>query len=182
MLLDGYWKKDLIKFKRQLRFWSRYGGTVLRDYAGHKMNSCFLYSAAIIRKIIEDEDEAERDDKQSEIPPAPYKILHCSVPLIKYKYKVENKLFFVSSINLSDYDTKNGEETKLPLKNVCNQFIHSYVWGVVHFGKKNKLYGAMFASDSEKEKCAYMIKIEDWIKALDIVINNCHINSKESII
>ena len=181
MLLDGYWKRDLIKIKRQLKFWSRYGGSILKDYAEHKMNSCFLYSAIIIRKIIDDETEAETDDKELNIPPTPYEVLHCSVPVVQYKYIGENPFFAVSSIYLSDYDTKNGLKIELSLKKVCNQFVHSYVWGVVHYGKKNKLYGAMFASDSEKEKCVYLIKLEDWIKALDFVINNCRIYSKESI-
>lgn len=175
MLLDGYWKRDLIKFKRQLKFWSRYDGSLLRDYAVHKMNSCFLYSAAIIRKIVLDEIDAKEKIDNSELPPAQFKVLKCSVQLKRYKYIGEDNFFAQSRCILSDYNTKKSERVELSLKEICNQFIHSYVWSPVYTSDMKKLYGALFSSDKNKEKFVYLLNIKDWITALDFVIENCNI-------
>lgn len=180
MLLDGYWKRDLIKIKRQLKYRSRRGGSIMCKYAEHRINRCLLFSAAIIRKIIEDEADAETIMKHDNMPLPPFRILHSTVPLTTYKHIDEEKFFVNSRMILSDYDTKNAGQIELPLTQVCNQLIHSYVWGVVHSG--NKVYGVMTASDRFKEKEAYLLKIEDWITALEFVIENCHIYSKESIV
>ena len=183
MLHDGYWKRELIKFKRQLKYWSRRGGYYMYEYSEHRINRCLLYSAAIIRKIVEDEANAQAIMKKNNWQMAPFKILHYTVPIKVYKHTDEDKFFMVSKLILPDYDTKHCESADLPLKEACNQIIHSFVWSPVHSGKKSDIiYGAMFASDREKEKCAYLLKIEDWINTLDFVAQNCHINSKESII
>lgn len=180
MILDGYWKRDLIKIKRQLKFWSSRSGYILHEYIEHRINRCLLFSAAIIRKIIEDEADAETIMKHDNMPLPPFRILRSTVPLTAYKHVDEEKFFVNSRLILSDYDTKSAEQIELPLTQVCNQLIHSYVWGVVHSEKR--VYGVMTASDWFKEKEAYLLKIEDWITALEFVIENCNIYSKESIV
>ena len=183
MILDGYWKRDLIKFRRQLRYWSRRGGYIMHDYSEHRINRAFLFSAAIIRKIVEDEADAQAIMKKDDLPIAPFRILHYAVPMRIYKHVDEEKFFLVSKLILSDYDVEHSETVDMPLKEACNQIIHSYVWSAIHSGKNgDKIYGAMFASDRAKEKCAYLLKIDDWINTLDFVAENCNINSKESIL
>ena len=183
MLLDGYWKRDLIKFRRQLKCWSHRGDCIIHEYAEHQINRGLLFSAAIIRKIIEDEIDAQAILKKDNLPMAPFKILHYTIPMRVYKHTDEEKIFLVSKIVLSDYDVEHSETVDMSLKDACNQIIHSYVWSPVLSGKKNDIiYGVIFASDRAKEKCAYLLKIEDWINTLDFVSENCNINSKESII
>ena len=108
--------------------------------------------------------------------PAPYKILHYIVPVKEYLHTDDSKFFVNSNIILSEYDTKNGKAIDVSLKELCNQFIHSYVWGIVYSNKQ--IYGAIFASDKQKEKSAYLLKIEDWIEAVGFVADNCNIISK----
>ena len=191
MLLDGYWKRDLIRIKRQLKFWSRRSGYILHEYIEHRINRCLLFSTAIIRKIIEDEKDGENlykewldSLKEEGVDTKPEKpeflSLQYSVSITKYQHVDEEKIFINSKLILSDYDTEHGEQIELPLSQVCNQLIHSYVWGIVHSGKR--IYGVMTASDKFKEKEVYLLKIEDWITALDFVIENCNIQSKESLI
>lgn len=184
MLLDGYWKKELISLRRQLSFWSRYKGSLIKQFAEHQINRCLLYSASIIRKIFEDEGEAERDLRgymdENQMPPL--RIFHYTLTVKKYQFIGENQFLAISSINLSDYDFQNGEEQIKTLKEICNQFIHSYVWCVLYNKQKRDIYGVMFASDKDKERLVYLLKIEDWIKAIDFVAENCNIMSKETIL
>lgn len=183
MLLDGYWKRDLIKFRRQLKYRSRRGGSIMCKYAEHRINRCLLFSAAIIRKIVEDETNAEAIMKRDNMPLPLFKILHSTVPLFVYKHVDKEKFFVNSRLILSDYDVEHNESIDISLKEVCNQIVHSYVWSAVRNGKKrNIIYGVMLASDFKKEKCAYLLRIEDWINTLDFVAKNCHIDSKESLL
>lgn len=170
MLLDGYWKKDLNKIIRKLTFWGSHKFFVLHDLAEHKINQGFLYSAVIIRKIIDDEKEANdyfknKWDRKSAI-------LDHRVSVRFYYHVNPKKDFMNSKLFLSDYDTKNSQEQMLPIKKICNQFIHSYVWGIVHDTDMKKIFGAIFASDNDKEKGAYLIKIEDWINTIQFIIDH----------
>ncbi len=58
MILDGYWKRELIHNKRSLKFWLKVG-SVFDKHAEHQVNKAILYSAVIIRKMFEDEKRAE---------------------------------------------------------------------------------------------------------------------------
>ena len=178
MLLDGYWRKDLYETKKQLEKWSKYKYISFKDKdkAEHMINRGLLFSAAIIRKIFEDEKEAKKTEKKLNWQPAPYKILHYTVPVKEYNHTDSEKDFYISNIILSDYDLKNSKIIDLSLKALCDQFIHSYVWGIVYSNKQ--IYGAIFASDKQKEKSAYLLKIEDWIEAVGFVAENCNINSR----
>lgn len=178
MLQDGYWRKDLYEIKKQLEKCCKYKNIYLtnKDKVEHTINRGLLFSAAIIRKIIDDEKEAEEIEKELKWEPAPYKILHYTVPVKEYYHIDDDKFFVNSSIVLSEYDTKNGKAIDVSLKELCNQFIHSYVWGIVHNNKQ--IYGAIFASDKQKDKSAYLLKIEDWIETVKFVAENCHINSR----
>lgn len=177
MLLDGYWKKEIISLKRQLALWSIYKGSLFRKLAEHKVNRCLLFSAAIVRKILEDEEETERDFKNNghNCEP-PLRILHEKITLTKYDFIGDCRFLMVSSISLGEYDFKNGEKEIKTIREVCNQLIHSYVWCLLHNKHNDTLYGVFFASDKDKEKHVYLLKIEDWIHILDFVSKNCSIS------
>lgn len=178
MLLDGYWKKEIISLKRQLALWSIYKGSLFRKLAEHKVNRCFLFSAAIIRKIVEDEEETKRDYKKNSytcgLPQL--RILNKTITVTKYKFIGDCRLLMVSSISLGEYDFKNGEKEIKTIKEVCNQLIHSYVWCLPHNKHNDTLYGVFFASDKDKEKLVYLITIADWISIMDYVSKNCSIS------
>lgn len=167
MILDGYWKHDLRRIKSELIFWSKWG---FGDFAEHQISRGLLYSAAIIRKIAEDEKDAERTIKKSQWPMPPLPIIKICVPVKRYRHTDPDKFFVNSKVILRDYDMQHAESNQLYLSQVCNQIIHSYTWAVVHSGKKN-IYGVLVASDQEKEKDIILLSVADWINAIQDVID-----------
>lgn len=183
MLLDGYWKKDLKSIIKQLEKWSGKRCELFHDYSEHKVNQGLLYSAVIIRKIVEDEKDGEEiyknwmkhlDSEEIDEKPSKPKFATMSriVSVARYAHIDGEKFFMNSKLFLSDYDAKHAEHIELPLSQMCNQLIHSYVWGIAYSSEGKKIYGIMTASDKFKEKEVYLLKIDDWIDAIRFVIDN----------
>lgn len=166
MIVDGYWKLDLQQINYSLVFWSKMG---FGDFAEHQISRNLLYSAAIIRKIAEDEKEAEyaAGSNQMTMPPLP--IIKMSVPVKRYRHTDPDKFFVNSKVFLDDYDLQHAETDKLSLFHACNQIIHSYAWAVVHQGRR--IHGVLFASDREKEKDILYLTLEDWTSTIKTVID-----------
>jgi len=57
MIFDGRLKWELKKLSWSISVWRRCPS--FSDFAEHQLNRAILYSATILRKIIEDETEAE---------------------------------------------------------------------------------------------------------------------------
>lgn len=173
MILDGYWKLDLLRFKHKLRFWSWIGSTH-EGFAEHKVNQCLLYSAAVIRKIVEDERDADNSIRKAKMTLPPLPLLKTTVPIKRYRHTGEDKMFANSKVFLNDYDLCNEQSDSLPLAQICNQIIHSYSWAIIHEGKR-RIYGVLLASDKEKEKDIFLLSIADWAAAIQEVLNTSNI-------
>ena len=74
MILDGYWKLELKKSIDALRFWRKVAGLLHTEFFDHQVNRQILYSAMIVRKIIEDEKWAKKDLQDSSLPMPPLPI------------------------------------------------------------------------------------------------------------
>ena len=168
MILDGYWKKELKQIKRSLWVWQRIGYLFIKEFSEHIINKDFLYSAAIIRKIFEDEKDAEVDLGRIGAPMPSLEILKIKVPVTRYNHVAEDKFFVNSRVFLDDYDTKNAIDSTLSLFTACNQIIHSYAWGIIYSEKH--IYGVLMASDREKEKDIILLSVKDWGVVIDEVI------------
>lgn len=174
MLLDGYWKLDLLRIRLSLCFWKGGIGGILADYAEHKINQGLLYSAAIIRKIVEDENDAGKITESVKMKMPPLPLLKTTVP-VKYYQHVDPEKFFVNSkVFLADYDMKQEKEENMPLAYACNQIIHSYVWGIV-YQKNRRIHGVLLASDHFMKEGIYLLAVKDWIDAIKTVIDNSNI-------
>ena len=57
MIFDGRWKWELQKLSWAIAVWRRV--PAFSGFAEHQLNRAILYSATILRKLIEDETEAE---------------------------------------------------------------------------------------------------------------------------
>lgn len=171
MLLDGYWKNELSGIKRHLSIWCRCSFFCLQNNAEHSINQGLLYSSVIIRKIIEDEKDAEKTLGKHQMPTPELSVLKISVPVTRYQHIDEDKFFANSRVFLGDYDLQNGQTDSMLLAEVCNQIIHSYAWAIVRRGK-SRIHGVLVASDREKEKDIIMLAISDWIRAIQEVIEN----------
>lgn len=155
-----------------MNFWSKH--LLFKEFAEHKINQGTLYSAAIIRKIVEDEKDAETEFISYALPMAPLEILKIKVPVTVYCHIDKGKFFANSKMFLQDYDIKHAEEIEITLRDTCNQIIHSYVWNIIYQGM-NKIYGVAVASDRAKEKDLFLLRINDWIHVIQEVVNKCNI-------
>ncbi len=173
MLLDGYWKKELNAISKRLNWLSKHPYFFNQSCIEHKINKELIYSTIIMRKIWEDDKIFVERIKKISSKKIDTEILNYQVPIAKYNHIDDEKLFSYGMFLICDYDAKNCEFIHLPLNQVCNQIIHSYVWSIIHNSAKKQIYGAIFASDNYKETGAYLLKIDDWIETINFVVSKC---------
>ncbi len=202
MIFDGYWRLELAQSKTRLRLYKMISRFIHTDYLYHKINKEILLSAAAIRKIIEDEQEFKDSEYYNTPHyPMPYKevkideegntyledpigidftkpvdspelpILDSKVPLTKYPF-IGDENFILNKPIIEYYDQKHKESVELSLREVCNQIIHSYVWGTITNNGK-EVYGVLMVSDRRKKDYIYLLSIDDWIN----ILNNCALES-----
>ena len=174
MILDGYWKLELKKSIDALRFWRKVAGVIHTDFTDHQVNRQILYSAVIVRKIIEDEKWAKKDLKDSTLPMPPFAILHSEIKVIEYPY-VGDKDFIGFRPWADNYDVDGRTASVLPLEYACNSIIHSYVWSLVRYEKKKDIAAFVMASDKYKAQCMYLIMLDDWLDKLQFCLDSCHV-------
>ncbi len=66
------------------------------------------------------------------------------------------------------YDLSKGEATDKPVRFVCDQFIHSYVFMCV-FSDGGGLDGILVSSDEERNKSLYLVPVEQIISTFKAV-------------
>ena len=164
MIFDGYWKQDVRALSREISLWRRL--LFPSDYAAHRLNRAILYSAAILRKIIEDEREAEKLFRKRG-DTIPHKLLlNAKLPAIRYPHIDGEKLFYRGKLFHEDYG--EGERVELTVQEVCNQLIHSYVWSLACESGKKSYAGFFVASDRSKETHVHAIHFSDWQEILKL--------------
>ena len=168
MIFDGKWKWELKKLSWEIVIWKRL--PILDNLAKHRLNRAILYSAIILRKIIEDEVEAESIAKKCKIPLVEQKTVHTSIKAIKCPYIGEDGWAIRNKFFVSDYG--NGQNVYVKIKDVCNWLLHSYVWAVAHNTKQKTFAGFLVSSDFDKEKFVHYISFDQWKKVIDYVIEN----------
>ena len=158
MIFDGHWKREVKALSREISLWRRL--LFPSDYAAHRLNRAILYSAAILRKIIEDEREAEKLFRKRE-ETIPHKLLlNAKLPAIRYPHIDEEKVFYRGKLFHTDYG--EGERVELSVQEVCNQLIHSYVWSLAWESDKKSYAGFFVSSDRSKETHVHAIHFSDW--------------------
>ena len=168
MVFDGRWKSELKQLSYAISIWRKM--TVFGGLAEHRLNRAILYSATILRKIIEDEAEAETIAKDAGITLPKQKTVHASLEAIKYPYTGEEGWAIRSKLCASDYG--KGQTVCIKVKDVCNWLLHSYVWGVARNEDRKNYAGFLVASDFDKEKFVHFIPFEEWCALLRVVIND----------
>ncbi|MET9870645.1 hypothetical protein ABZZ16_31690 [Streptomyces sp. NPDC006386] len=58
------------------------------------------------------------------------------------------------------YDLGKGRGAELSLTNVCNQVIHSWIWGFAAGENGVGLDGVFVSSDRKRRKCLYFLSID----------------------
>lgn len=168
MIFDGRWKWELKKQSWAISLWQKapsYG-----EYGKHKLNRAVLYSATVLRKVIEDEIEAEEVAKEQNWTLPECKIMSGVISATKYPYTDEDGWAFRGKICVSSYG--EGQAASLKVKDVCNWLLHSYVWGVAGYADQKGFAGFLVASDFDKEKFVHFVSFDEWQKVIDVAIKN----------
>ena len=166
MIFDGRWKWELQKLSWSISVWCRL--SVFHDFAKHQLNRAVLYSAIILRKVIEDEKETGDIAGKMGVALSKRETVHMVLSAIKFPYIEEGDWTIRGKFGVSNYGT--GETVLLTAKEICNQLIHSYVWSIAHQSSNNRFAGFLVASDTAKKKFLYYISFNEWQKILQLVI------------
>lgn len=168
MILDGYWKSEIKKLIRKLNFWSKRANCL---YTEHQVNKAILYSAIVVRKMLEDELWAMKEIQNASIPLPDFKLLDYRIQVTKYPFSGD-KDYIAERVIPDNY--KDGNETlDIETKIICNSIIHSFVWNLAYSG--DNLLGFLISSDYDKIKVLYLVSIDEWIKYLRYVFENCNV-------
>lgn len=168
MIFDGRWKSELKQLSYAISIWRKM--TVFGGLAEHRLNRAVLYSATILRKIIENEAEAEAIAKKEGIALPKQTTVHSALEAIKYPYTGEEGWTIRSKLCASDYG--KGQTVCIKVKDVCNWLLHSYLWGVARNEDRKNFAGFLVASDFDKEKFVHFISFEEWNALLKVVMKN----------
>ena len=170
MIFDGYWKKELKYHIKQIRLW-QYLSANHSKYAEHQINKYVLYSAIVIRKMIEEEKDAEKQFKASTLKMPVLYLLNYKVPVLRFKFSGDDS--FILHRIITDYYKDKAVKDTLEPEYVGNNIIHSYIWGLGYSDVKDKrrITHFMVSSDKFKSKYLYSISLNDWIAYVEYCIN-----------
>lgn len=172
MILDGYWKSELNRYVCRLKSWGRLcRGT--GTYAEHQVNKNLLYSAVIIRKLIEDEADAKKQIEKSSLPMPELALLHYELSAVEYAFDGD-KDFILHKVR-TDYYHAGNHTVKIEAKTICNSIVHSYIWNLAYGNGRKGVIGFLVASDFDKEKLLYFVKMKDWIDFISYCKDKCKI-------
>lgn len=171
MINNKFWREDLSNIIKELSQYSKKEYKRYMPKAEHIINRSFLYSAIIIRKAIENEKDAKSYVEKRGDATQILKTLYHNVPVVAYDF-LPDSAFRNRKCYPDYYDMENAEIIDLELVKVCNQIIHSYRWALLYESGFTGVYGALFASDKYKDKRIFLLSIENWINAIQFVIDN----------
>lgn len=140
----------------------------MSEYGKHKLSRAVLYSATILRKAIEDEDDAEHFSKKHDYSFSENKLKNSTIAATKYPYNGEKDCIIKGELCAENYG--KGQVVNPTVKEVCNWLLHSYVWDVVGYSHQKGYAGFLIVSDYDKEKFLHFVSFDDWQKTLTAVI------------
>lgn len=132
-----------------------------------------MYSAAIIRKLIEDEADAKKQIENSSLPMPDLALLHYDIPAVEYA--LDGDKDFILHKVIADYYHVGNRSIKVEAKTICNSIVHSYIWNLAYRSNHKGIIGFLTASDKDKEKLLYFVKMKDWINYLIYCKDKCKI-------
>ena len=159
MIYDGYaWKHELrLKMRQIAKFNTKSYFDKSFDLSYHKIESAILFSAFIIRMLIESQKLSDDADKYT-------------MNVKEYLPKISiNRLHHWCEED--EYDWGNFASIVVPGKSICNQLIHSYVLRLI-FQEDAESIGFFVSSDYDRNKKLIEVSIEDWMKYVDVIISD----------
>ena len=152
------WKRELIRQKHFLNLYSKLKWTERRFAKhAHKIDLSLLVSAIIIRKLIESDNLSDDADN--------YKL---NVVVYNPRKHIDKLHKWVED---GDYEWGECQDLSVPAKTICNSLIHSYAY-CPEFSEQDKLSGFSIASDFDRNKLIYEVKLSNWIAYLNFIASD----------
>lgn len=167
MVFDGQWKRELRTFSREIAFWRKM--TMFSHIAEHRLNRAILYSAIILRKVMEDEKEAEEIITKSELPKVSFELLHAKIAATQYLYIAEKGWTVRGAFRADDYGKR--ESVPLDAQLMCHWLVHSCIWSLVHDGEL-RYAGFLVASDRKRETHIHYVTFDEWLRVIELAIKH----------
>ena len=172
MIFDGHWKWEMQKLSWELQIWHKL--SFPSEYAEHRLNRAILYSATILRKIIEDEAEVVGIFKKTGAKlPHPMLthelLLNTKIPAVRYPYTGREGWSLRSKLHPENYGI--GVKVELTIKEVGNWLLHSCVWSLALESDKKPYSSFCVASDYDREKYVHAISFSDWQVVLILCVD-----------
>lgn len=170
MINDGYWRYELFIRRHIIRFWSLINRLCYSKRNEHRVSKEILFTAVIVRKIIEDDKEIRAVSRKNKWEEPPLETMKYRIPVWQLPYIGEADPIGYNFV-ASDYDYESAKNVQYDLSIMCNKIIHSNIWSIVYDGRK-RMDSIAFSSDKEKAKESYVIELKDWLNMLQFVSNN----------
>ena len=168
MIFDGRGKWELQKLSWSISVWQRL--PVFHSFAEHQLNRAILYSATVLRKVIEDETEAEEIASTVGISLSKQETTHAILTATRYPYTAEEGWTVRGRVCIPAYGA--GQTVAIKAKNICNWLIHSYVWSLVYYSKRSGGKGFLVSSDFDKEKYVHFVSFDEWQRLINLAITH----------
>ena len=167
MIFDGQWKRELKKLSREISFWRKM--PFWDHIAVHRLNRAILYSAIVLRKIMEEEAEAKRTISKNELPEVSFELLHAKIAATQYPYIADKDWTVRGIFRAGDYG--KGEWVSLDAQLMCHWLIHSCIWSLAHDDSK-RYSGFLIASDRKRETHVHYVTFDEWLKLIELTIEH----------
>lgn len=157
MINESYiWKNELLKISNSLKHKMKLKKWYQKSYFSFEKNVFMAFY--IIRKLLD-------ANKLSSI----YNIFELSCYIIPNNGKNVTRLNNHRIHELYDFSKMN--KSKIKLRDLCNQIIHSHVFSTL-FDELNYLTGFFVSSDSKRNKHLVLIYLKDFIEILNLLGND----------
>jgi hypothetical protein len=177
MILDSFvWKnelnKDLQIVKKNLQKSKFADDSQENVIAAISIEKFTFTSAFIIRKLVESKKLS--DEFQS-----------TSVQVQSFeRINRENAIHIFNRHRIDEfYSLNNPIKASLSIVNICNAFIHSFVFEIVLNDDKDSFGGIIFNSDKTRDTAVFLIQLENYFKIIEGVIKDdiieMHVSLKE---
>lgn len=194
MIHDGYWQGDLATLANKIQYWQRRVNKLIMqgcryqqpDYAKarHQLTQLIFFSASIMRKIIEEENEAIRSiAKCIDMFPTDepnhsnkhYKLYYQTLKVYQLPLKDDAVNCFDDYCH-EDYDYSKAKEMQHNVKSISNWIIHSYVWCLGSIAEEDQyIHGFFISSDFDKAKYSCYVPIDAWCKMLKYAAEHAYL-------
>lgn len=194
MIHDGYWQDDLVALANRITYWQRrINKLIMQGFsyqqaelakAEHQLTQSIFYSACIVRKIIEEENEAiqgiakcvEMFPNDNPTDHHDHYRLYCQKLKVYQMPLKKDAANFFHDYCYEDYEFSKAKETQHDVKSICNWIIHSYVWYLGSNVEDDQYRrGFIISSDYDKTKYSCYVPIDSWCLMLKYAAKNVYL-------